>query len=205
MSGRIAFIISTAFIIAGCTQKGKYYDPGQKDTTVRKVSYQADSTGSLATGAGFNVQGLQLFCNHEITPYCLLLPLSDFKEDHTGRSIGKAQHRFILKQDSAHFTSIEVQAFTIDKKSNYNTQLFYNRDKKDIAEGGLGIDTAYMNEAGHFYLIKGHLPGYLNMKYVQVNWILQDRIAVYLNYDEKDEALWNARITAIIKRGVKSQ
>jgi hypothetical protein len=40
------------------------------------------------------------------------------------------------------------------------------------------------------------------MKFVQLNWILEDRIAVYLNYDEKDEVLWKSRIAAIIKRGV---
>ena len=52
-------------------------------------------------------------------------------------------------------------------------------------------------------MIKGHLPNYMNMKFVQLNWILEDRIAIYLNYDEKEEALWKQRIAAIIKRGVK--
>jgi hypothetical protein len=149
-----------------------------------------------------NANGLQLFCNNEFAPYCVLLPLNDFKENYNDRSIVKAQHKFVLKQDSANFTSIEVQAFTIDKKNNYNTQLFYKRDKNDIEEGGLGIDTAYIDEANHFYLVKGYLPNYMNMKFVQLNWILEDRIAVYLNYDEKDEVLWKSRIAAIIKRGV---
>jgi hypothetical protein len=42
----------------------------------------------------------------------------------------------------------------------------------------------------------------MNMKFVQLNWILEDRISVYFNYDEKDEAIWKKRIAAIIKRGV---
>ncbi len=202
MFSRIVIIVLAGFVFAGCDQRGKY-DPGQKDTP-RKAANKTDSTIHQVkkVETGFNEKELQLFCNIEIAPYCVLLPLTEFKEDRADASVVKAQHKFVLKQDPANFTSIEVQAFTIDKKNYYNAQLFYKRDKRDIEEGGLGIDTAYINEANHFYVIKGYLPNYMNMKFMQVNWILEDRIAVYFNYDEKEEALWQERIAAIIKRGV---
>jgi hypothetical protein len=203
MFSRLAIIVLVVFVLPACDQKGKYYESGRKDSTGRTY-YKADSISQDAkpTETGFNETGLQLFCNNEIAPYCVLLPLHEFTEDYNDASLVKAQHKFLLKQDSTQFTSIEVQAFTIDKKNYYNTQLFYKRDKNDIEEGGLGIDTAYIDEANHFYVVKGYLPNYMNMKFVQLNWILEDKIAVYLNYDEKDEALWKNRIAAIIKRGV---
>jgi hypothetical protein len=200
---RIAIIIVTCFTMLRCNQTGKYYPPGVKDTSTMSSS-KADSLAAFAQTIETVLaeNDLQLFCNNEITPYCVLLPLGEFKEHYNDSLIVKAQHKFLPKQDSKDFTSIDVQAFTIDKKNNYNTQLFYKRDKNDIEEGGLGIDTAYIDEANHLYLIKGYLPNYMNMKFVQVNWILEDRIAVYFNYDEKDEAIWKRRIAAIIKRGV---
>lgn len=203
MLNRMAIIIVTCLTLAGCNQRGKYYPPGGKDTS-KQSSSKADSLAALAqtVETGLAENDLQLFCNNEIAPYCLLLPLNEFKEDYTDSLVIKAQHKFVLKQDPKSFTSIEVQAFTIDKRSNYNTELFYKRDKNDVEEGGLGIDTAYIDQANHLYLIKGYLPNYMNMKFVQLNWILEDRIAVYFNYDEKDELIWKKRIAAIIKRGV---
>jgi hypothetical protein len=200
---RIAVIIVTCSILLSCNQKGKYYDINFKDT-FRRASAKVDSVASRVEiiETNFDKNDLQLFCNNEITAYCVLLPLHEFKEDFSNEYVMKAKHKFVLEQDSTSFTSIELQGFSIDKKNNYNTSLFYNRDKRDIESGGLGIDTAYIDEAKHLYLIKGYLPNYMNMKFVQLNWILQDRIAVYFNYDAKDEALWNFRIAAIIKRGV---
>jgi hypothetical protein len=199
----LAVIILTGFVLTGCNEHGKYYDTNRRDTS-KRVVYKADSlaAGLQPAETVFNQNDLQPFCNNEITGYCVLLPLNEFKEDFTNSSGVKAQHKFLLKQDSTSFTSIEVQAYSIDKKNNYNTALFYNRDKKDIAEGGLGMDTAFINLENHLYLIKGYLPNYMNMKFIQLNWILKDRIAVYINYDEKDEVLWKYRIAAIIKRGV---
>jgi hypothetical protein len=194
---RIAIIISS-IILLSCNQTGKYYPPGVKD--IAKADSLALHAQPVETGLPEN--DLQLFCNNEITPYCVLLPLHEFKEDYNESLVVKARHKFLLAQDTTSFTSIEVQAFTIDKKNNYNTALFYQRDKKDVAEGGLGIDTAYMDEANHLYLIKGYLPNYMNMKFIQLNWILEDRISVYINYDEKDDAIWKKRLAAIIKRGV---
>jgi hypothetical protein len=203
MFNRIAIIIVTGLTLISCNQTGKYYPPGGKDTS-KQSSSKADSLAALAqtVETGLAENDLQLFCNNEIAPYCLLLPLNEFKEDYTDSLVVKAQHKFVLKQDPKSFTSIEVQAFTIDKKNNYNTELFYKRDKNDVEQGGLGIDTAYIDQANHLYLIKGYLPNYMNMKFVQLNWILEDRIAVYFNYDEKDEPTWKKRIAAIIKRGV---
>lgn len=203
MFNRLTIIILFFVVLSACNQRGKYYAPGKKDSSNR--TFQTTDTVSnkiKPVETGFNENELQLFCNIEIASYCVLLPLNEFKEDHADASVGKAQHKFILKQDTAHFTSIELQGFTIDRKNFYNTHLFYKRDKNDIEEGGLGIDTAYIDEASHFYVIKGYLPNYMNMKFVQLNWILEDRIALYFNYDEKEEALWNDRIAAIIKRGV---
>jgi hypothetical protein len=195
---RIAIIIVTWLTLPGCNQTGKYYPPDRKDSS------KADSISSLVppVETGLPENDLQLFCNNEIATYCVLLPLNEFKEAYTDSLVVKAQHKFVLKQDPTSFTSIEVQAFTIDKRNNYNTALFYKRDKNDVEEGGLGIDTAYIDEANHLYLIKGYLPNYMNMKFVQLNWILEDRIAVYFNYDAKDELIWKKRIAAIIKRGV---
>jgi len=203
MFSRIAIVILAVFVLPGCDQKGKYYRSSQEGSSGRTYS-KVDSTSHdvKPSETGFNEKDLQLFCNNEIAPYCVLLPLHEFTEDYNDASVVKAQHKFLLKQDSTNFTSIEVQAFTIDKKNYYNAQLFYKRDKNDIEEGGLGIDTAYIDEANHLYVIKGYLPNYMNMKFVQLNWILEDKIAVYLNYDEKDEALWKGRMAAIIKRGV---
>lgn len=203
MFNRLLVITLFFVVLSACNQRGKYHAPGNKDSSTR-TAYVTDTASYKAKPieTGFNENELQLFCNIEIAYYCVLLPLNDFKEDFTDKSIIKAQHKFLLKKDTANFTSIEVQAFTIDKKNHYNTSLFFKRDKNDIEEGGLGIDTAYSNEANHFYVIKGYLPNYVNMKFVQVNWILEDRIAVYFNYDEKEEALWNDRIAAIIKKGV---
>jgi hypothetical protein len=198
MFNRIAKIIVTCFILISCNQTGKYYPSDKKDSS------KADSLASHSQPVekGMPEIDLQLFCNNEITPYCVLLPLNEFKEDYNDSLVVKAQHKFLPEQNPKDFTSIDVQAFSIDSKNNYNTQLFYNRDKKDIEEGGLGIDTAYIDQSNHLYFIKGYLPNYMNMKFVQLNWILEDRIAVYINYDEKDEAVWKRRIAAIIKRGV---
>ncbi len=203
MFNRMAIIILSCLTLLSCNQTGKYYPPDWKDTS-KGASSKADSSASLVqpVETDFAENDLQLFCNNEIAPYCVLLPLNEFKEDYTDSLLVKAQHKFLPKHDNKDFTSIDVQAFTIDNKNNYNTQLFYKRDKKDIEEGGLGIDTAYIDEANHLYVIKGYLPNYMNMKFVQVNWILEDRIAVYFNYDEKDEAIWRRRIAVIIKRGV---
>jgi hypothetical protein len=203
MLNRKVIIILTCFISLSCNQTGKYYPPDRKDTSegnAPKADSLAGHTLSVETGLAEN--DLQLFCNNEIVPYCVLLPLNEFKEDYTDSQLVKAQHKFLPKQNPKDFTRIDVQAFSIDKKNNYNTQLFYKRDKSDIEEGGLGIDTSYIDEANHLYYIKGYLPNYMNMNFVQLNWILEDRIAVYFNYDEKDEAIWKRRITAIIKRGV---
>lgn len=203
MFNRTAIIIVTCIILLSCNQTGKYYPPGGKDTSKNdssKTAGLASHAQPIETGLAEN--DLQLFCNNEIATYCVLLPLNEFKEDYTDSLVVKAQHKFLLKQNRKDFTSIEVQAFTIDKKNNYNTELFFKRDKNDIEEGGLGIDTAYIDKANHLYLIKGYLPNYMNMKFVQLNWILEDRISVYINYDEKDEAIWKRRIAAIIKRGV---
>jgi hypothetical protein len=196
-------LILTGFIFSGCNQKGKYYPPVYKDSP-RKTEYKTDSIGQQEDMKQrmLKENDLQLFCNNEIVSYCALLPLNEFKEVYTDQSLVKAQHKFVLKNDTANFTSIELQAFTIDKRNYYNTQLFYKRDKRDVEEGGLGIDTAYIDEANHYYLIKGYLPNYMNMKFVQLNWILEDRIAFYFNYDEKDELIWKKRIATIIKRGV---
>lgn len=198
MFNRIANIIVTCFILISCNQTGKYFPPDKKDSS------KADSLTShlQPVETGLPENDLQLFCNNEIAPYCVLLPLHEFKEDFTDSLVVKAQHKFLPEQHPKDFTSIDVQAFSIDRKNYYNTQLFYKRDKSDIEEGGLGIDTAYIDDANHLYFIKGYLPNYMNMKFVQLNWILEDRIAVYFNYDEKDEAIWKTRIAAIIKRGV---
>jgi hypothetical protein len=203
MFNRTVIIILTCFISISCNQTGKYYPPDIKDTSTANSS-KADSLVSLTqpVETGLAENDLQLFCNNEIAHYCVLLPLNEFKEDYTDSLLVKAQHKFLPKQNPKDFTSIELQAFTIDKKNNYNTQLFYKRDKNEIEEGGLGIDTAYIDKVNHWYFIKGYLPNYMNMKFVQLNWILEDRIAVYINYDENDEAIWKKRIAAIIKRGV---
>lgn len=200
---RIAAIILTCFTIPACNQRGKYYEPNTKDSPKRVVR-KIDSAASLVqtVETNLNENDLQLFCNNEMTAYCVLLPLHEFREDFTNQSVVKAQHKFLLMQDSTSFTSIEVQGFSIDKKNNYNTTMFFEKDKKNVEQGGLGIDTAYINKTNHLYVIKGHLPNYMNMKFVQLNWILENRISIYLNYDEKEEALWQQRIAAIIKRGV---
>lgn len=202
MPMRIVIVILTFLILPGCNQTGKYYPPGLKDTLIAADSKTGglDSAAKIA-GKGVYEHDLQLFCNHEIALYCVLLPLDEFIEDRADASAVKARHKFLLRQDSSQFTSIEVQAFTIDKKNHYNAQLFYKKDKKDIAEGGLGIDTGYIDEAGHYYLIKGYLPNYRSMKFIQLNWILENKIAVYINYDVKDETLWMKRVAAIITRG----
>jgi hypothetical protein len=203
MFNRTAIIIITCFALLSCNQTGKYYPPGGKDTSKQNISKADRLASSVQPGAtALPENDLQLFCNNEITPYCVLLPLHEFKEDYNDSLIVKAQHKFLPEQNPKDFTSIDVQAFSIDKKNNYNTQLFYKRDKNDIEEGGLGIDTSYIDEANHLYFIKGYLPNYMKMKFVQLNWILEDRIAVCFNYDEKDEAIWKKRIAAIIKRGV---
>lgn len=201
---RIAAIILACFTMPACNQRGKYYEPNGKDSS-KRIYPKTDSSVSQAQPVEtyLNENDLQLFCNNEATAYCVLLPLHEFREDFTNQSIIKAQHKFLLQQDSISLTSIEVQGLTIDKKNNYNTALFYERDKRNVEQGGLGIDTAYIDNTNHLYVIKGHLPNYMNMKFVQLNWILEERIAIYLNYDEKEEALWKYRIAAIIKRGVK--
>ena len=199
----LVIIIVTSFLLLSCNQKGKYFPTDGKDTHgmySSKVDRSSTITQQVETVLPEN--DLQLFCNNEIASYCELLPLNEFKEDFKNESVVKAQHKFLPEQNPKDFTSIDVQAFSIDKKNKFNTQLFYKRDKSDLAAGGLGIDTTYIDEANHLYFIKGYLPNYRNMKFVQLNWILEDRIAVYFNYDEKDEAIWKSRIAAIIKRGV---
>ncbi len=205
MAIRILTILLLGFTFSSCNKKGKYYDPNKKDTVTRTY-YKADSVSALPgySGGPLPETDLQLFCNREMVPYCIWLPLNDFKEDFSDLSTEKAAHKFRLRLDSASLTSIELQGFIIDKNRYYKTGVFFERDKQDVEEGGLGIDTAYMNEAKHFYVIKGHLPNYNNIKFVQLNWILEDRVAAYFNYDEKDSATWNKRIDAILSRGLKT-
>ena len=199
-------VLFACFVLLSCNQTGTYNPAGKnKRDTISNAKLIADSlkfAHIAKTIYPVYTGNMQLFCNNEITPYCVLLPLNELKEDFNDAAIEKAQHKFILKQDTSAFNSIEVQAFTIDKKNNYNTKLFYNRDKNNIEEGGLGIDSTYIDEAKHFYFVKGYLPNYMNMRFVQVNWILEDRIAIYFNYYDKDEALWMDWINAIISRGV---
>jgi hypothetical protein len=204
MYNRLAIFFLTCCTCVSCNQKGKYYDANYRDT-FKRVVYKTDSlTIPVKTvETNFNENELQLFCNNEISAFCVLLPLHEFKEDYTDKPTTKAKHKFVLKKDTTNITSIELQVFTIDKKNNYNTALFYNRDKKDVEEGGLGIDSTYIDKTNHYYFIKGYLPNYMNMRFIQLNWILEERIAIYFNYYEKDDALWRDRIAAIIKRGVK--
>ncbi len=203
MRNHAVVIILTCFVLLSCSQHGKYNPEGktQTDKTLTVDSLKG-RLSAKAMPPKYNSSNLQLFCNNEITSYCVPLPLQEFKEDFNNASLIKAKHKFVLKSDTAAFNSIEVQAFSIDKKNNYNTKLFYQRDKNNIEEGGLGIDTSYIDEARHLYLIKGYLPNYINMRFVQVNWILKDRLAIYFNYYDKDEALWMDWINAIIQRGV---
>jgi hypothetical protein len=201
---RKILIILTCLIWLACNQTGKYYDPYPKDVSKRTASKRDSLTQPpQPVDTIFNAPYLQLFCNNEVFPYCILLPLDEFKEDYNTETIVKTKHKFVLKEDSTAFASIELQAFTIDRKNYYNTLLFYQQDKKDLIKGGLGIDTAYIDKENHLYCIKGHLPNYMNMKFVQLNWILEDRITVYINYLEKDKAIWENRLAAIILRGIK--
>mgnify|MGYP003461797505 CR=1 FL=1 len=132
MSNSIAIIIVTGLIVISCNQTGKYYPPGGKNTSERGTSKADSLTSSVqSVETVLPENDLQLFCNNEIAPYCVLLPLHEFREDYTDSVAVKAKHKFVLKQDPKSFTRIEVQAFTIDKKNNYNTVLFYKRDKKD--------------------------------------------------------------------------
>ena len=146
--------------------------------------------------------GLQQFCNMEIVPYCVLLPLQEYTEDFKDETVVKAQHKFVLKANPKAFAAIDVQGFTIDKANNFNTQLFYKRDKADLEESGLAIDSSYADNAAHFYFIKGYLPNFMNKKFVQLSWVYEDRIAINITYLENDELVWKQRITAMIKQGI---
>ena len=203
MRNHAATILLACSILLSCNQTGKYNPAGKTPNDNTLIADSIKSAHSAkALPPTYNSSNLQLFCNNEVTSYCVLLPLQEFKEDFNSASLIKAKHKFVLKNDTAAFNSIEVQAFSIDKKNNYNTKLFYQRDRNNVEEGGLGIDTSYINLANHYYFIKGYLPNYMNMRFVQVNWILQDRVALYFNYYDKDEALWMEWINAIIRRGV---
>lgn len=203
MRNHCAGILFVCFILPSCSQHGKYNPAGntQSDNTLTADSLKSVQAVKNMLKARIG-ESMQLFCNNEINSYCVLLPLQEFKEDYNNLSLVKVKHKFVLKNDTSAFNSIEVQAFTIDKKNNYNTKLFYQRDKSNIEKGGLSIDTSYIDEAKHLYLIKGYLPNYMNMRFVQLNWILGKRIALYFNYYDKDEALWMDWIKAIIQRGV---
>lgn len=203
MRNHAAAIVLTCFVLLSCNQTGKYNPAGKTQTDNHLTGDSLKSAHSAkALAPTYNSSNLQLFCNNEIISCCVLLPLQEFKEDFNNASLIKAKHRFVLKNDTAAFNSIEVQAFSIDKKNNYNTKLFYQRDKNNVKEGGLGIDSTYIDERNHYYFIKGYLPNYMNMHFVQLNWILKDRVAIYFNYYDKDEALWMEWVNAIIKRGV---
>ena len=131
MFSRIAVIIFTGFILPGCNETGKYYGENRKDKAESVVSKTDSSVSRIHPVEQIsNENDLQLFCNNEITPYCVLLPLREFKEDYSNGPAIKARHKFVLKHDSTAFTSIEVQAFTIDKQHNYNTALFLSGIKE---------------------------------------------------------------------------
>src|ERR1700754_2628983 len=95
MFNLIVIIISVGFVLAGCNQKGKYYPSGKKDTSGRASSkMDSASHGVKKTETGFNEKDLQLFCNNEIAPYCVLLPLNEFREEFNNQSVARAQHKF---------------------------------------------------------------------------------------------------------------
>lgn len=203
---RLVILLLSCSLFCNCEQKGKYYDTSGSDTTEKRPAKKdSAATTKQAVKTPLADNGLELFCNHEMIPYCVWLPLKDFKEDFTRAVATKTRHRFTLRLDSAALTSIELQAFSIDRKNYFNSRLFYERDKRDVEEGGLSIDTSYIIEDKHLYLIKGHLPNYNNMRFIQLNWILEDRIALYINYDEKEEERWKEQLQTIIAKGISLQ
>ncbi|MBK8611042.1 MAG: hypothetical protein IPL84_14150 [Chitinophagaceae bacterium] len=178
----------------GTTRDSVFTGGTQADNTSRSMPEKSDAEMKRPVE-------LQLFCNNEMAAYCVLLPLHEFKEDFTDETVVKAQHKFVPKQKKDDYTSIDVQGFNIDDENNYKEALFLNRDKNDFEESGLGIDTAYSDRSGHFYLIKGYLPNYRDKKFVQLSWVLTDRISINITYNKKEEERWMEIIMAMINRG----
>lgn len=200
---KISFIISVGFLFS-CTANKKSNDKEVAIESRKDTSTQINKTNnSVAEQNKTAEDSLQIFTNGEIVSYCVLLPLNEFTENFNDEYVVKAQHKFVLKNNTKAFDYIDVQGFFIDKENNFNTNLFYKRDIADIEEEGLGIDTSYMNKSKNYYIIKGYLPNDMNKKFTQITWVNDDKVNVTMGYSKNKETLWNKRIEKMLTYGMK--
>jgi len=82
-----------------------------------------DSVVSVPKQETIQVSVLSIFKNIEITEYCILLPLNDYKEVFDA-TIEKAQHKFEPKKKTNEFEQLEVQSFLIDAENANKADVF---------------------------------------------------------------------------------
>lgn len=144
---------------------------------------------------------LTLFGNMEMYPYCVLLPLESYKPEISE----KMHHTFTLKSKSSQSDFIKLQGFHIDEDKNFKPQVFYERDKQEIEESGLGIDTSYLDVSKNLYLIKGYLPNLPDQKFMRLVWVKDFELVLEVAYTAEDRAIWEERIQQIMKKGMNCE
>ncbi len=194
-------LIPFLWILASCSNSSSDVPPKNADTA--KATKPDSSIAPIAktTTADTLQPSMELFQNMELMQYCVLLPLKEFREDFSDESVEKAEHKFVLKKDPKGYEQIRVKGFSIDKENAFNLNLFFNRDKTDLEESGLGIDSAWTDSLNHYYVIKGYLPNVMSKKFIKVVWVKEDELALDIDYTEKTAVLWDARVKEILKKG----
>lgn len=198
---RILFL-SFLWIMASCNNSSSDVPPKNADT-VKAAKPDSNNLPVSKTATSDTLQpAMELFQNIELMQYCVLLPLNEFREDFSDQSVEKAEHKFVQKKDPKGYEQIRVKGFSIDKENAFNLNLFFQRDKTDLEESGLGIDSAWTDSLHHYYVIKGYLPNVMSKKLIKIVWVKEEEVALDIDYTEKTAALWDARLKAILKRGV---
>lgn len=137
----------------------------------------------------------------EMYPYCVLLPLESYKPEISE----KMHHTFTLKSKPSQSDFIKLQGFHIDEDKNFKPQVFYERDKQEIEENGLGIDTSYLDLSKNLYLIKGYLPNLPDQKFMRLVWVKDFELVLEVAYTAEDRAVWEERMQQIMKKGMNCE
>jgi hypothetical protein len=141
---------------------------------------------------------MELFRNIEMEEYCVWLPTPLYEVENPQ----KGHHVFTLKSESNPFDYIDLQYFMIEENAYQTLPLLYEADKKNIEEGGLGIDTAYIDVPRSFYYLKGYLPNLPDKKWHRMVWITDKKLVLEIGATPQTEKDWEQRIPFILSKGM---
>jgi hypothetical protein len=146
---------------------------------------QAQPSGKPLTG------GLELFTNMEQVPYCVPLPLKEYK-------IKPAQERarqvFSLIKNRKY--EIVLQGLfrsdsTVDIETYFNNSDNYRNNKKQVEKKEL------ISSSNCFYF-KGYMTGNPGSRFIDITWLRkEDIVKLTIAYPSKDSVLWDKRLPVI--------